>query len=116
MYCSLEEAWPNYSKPKNIIERYSEKEQENIKNIEPIESSSNHQANLSETHLKNNCDDILAHIQKCDYCMKEIYKRYNCNNMNINMLASLSKEQKDIISIILIGLLVLLVLQLFKND
>ena len=168
MYCSLEEAWPQWGtdiqRGTNIqrgtdiqlgtniqrgtdIQRGTELGHHTnlksnnpvaIKNIEsfseldkPIVSESPPTKseilpiNLPISEQLQEHQDILDHIHNCEHCMREIYKRYNCggksmlnmsvlNQLNINSLVS--KENKEIVTIMLLGLLVILILQLFRNN
>lgn len=145
MYCSIEEAWPGYysnkikedlnepflnkniseipmrinNKPK-VTTKVATNVRENVQQHNDVHDSA-HIDNLKITTHQN----ILDHIHNCDYCLKEIYKRYNCmgsidknylNNFNnFNMDTLLSKENKEIITIMLLGMLVMLILQLFKH-
>jgi len=174
MYCSIEEAWPNY--PQNNImnrnndypsinninknnknndlysiskkeyeeyqqflkakqEQEQEQEQEQRQIIKRQEqeqrqpyyrqSYDNSIEHFVDSKMKNNnnldydeikCDYILDHIHKCDKCLKKVYMKYNCvGNRNNNIFNMLDKNQKEVLSIVLTGILVILLLQLFAG-
>lgn len=158
MYCSLQEAWPDYqfgnntnqesnvknniqmaNKHVNIIENNdSATETKNNTNIYTLSKNEyeEYQRFLHNKTNKNNiaiehftlddkieshvnslkCNDVLNHVHNCDICLRHIYKRYNClGNREHNMFNMLSKDQKDIISVILVGILVILILQMSYN-
>jgi len=86
MYSLIQEVWPDNEK---IVEKFS---------------------NNSEHVI--NCDDIMDHIENCEICKKKIYIKYKCIGNKI----VLSKEDKEYIRIFLIGILIILVLQLFNKS
>ena len=66
-----------------------------------------------------NCDDYFEHINNCDICMKKVYKNFNClgKNNGLEFLSMLNiNENKQVISVVLMGVLVILILQLFKTQ
>lgn len=114
MYCTLDEAWPDIVSIKQNNNQHFKHTQNN--NIH--EHFKESQLKYNDNHLTTqNCKNILFHIQNCDVCIKEIYKKYMCMNAKYyNPFNNLiTKENKEIISVVLIGLLVILVLQLLKN-
>ena len=54
----------------------------------------------------------MDHIENCEICKKKIYIKYKCIGNKI----VLSKEDKEYIRIFLIGILIILVLQLFNKS
>ena len=79
-----------------------------------VDSKMNNNNNLDYDEIK--CDYILDHIHKCDKCLKKVYMKYNCvGNRNNNIFNMLDKNQKEVLSIVLTGILVILLLQLFAG-
>lgn len=60
----------------------------------------------------NTHDDILNHVYNCELCYKKLFNKPHGLGINLSLI---TKENKDIISIVLIGLLVILILNLFIN-
>lgn len=114
MYCSLAEAWPDFNSSSQSIPTLSQKFQSTNK-IETFDIKPSSQ--LQDTRLSN-CKYILEHIQNCDYCMKELYTKhmssspFKFNNPFHNLITA---DNKDVISAIFIGLLIILILQIFKS-
>lgn len=77
------------------------------------------QHNHTNNNTHNKCDDIFEHINNCEICMKRVYKQFNCIG-RVNTFDFLSvfnnNENKQVMSVVLTGLLVILILQLFKNS
>ena len=137
MYCSIEEAWPtnqlnnlkhnkDYTKDVNEKENYNEfmkfinkkKEKENKEDKEDKEDQITEHFNNNYNKYKilnNQCDSMLNHISTCDDCLKKIYKKYNCSKNNNILSELITNKNKDIILIAFIGLLIILVLQLFTS-
>lgn len=178
MYCSIEEAWPNYpsnhlmnrnnnlssNKNQEIIrenfiqpESLTEENNSTSKNLYSIsqkeyneyqtflkektkQEKSNQENDLIEHFIDNKkpkkqsinqnddseseyddikCEYILNHIHKCDKCLKKIYMKYKCiGNKNNNVLNMLDKNQKEVLTVVLTGILVIILLQLIvgKNN
>jgi hypothetical protein len=141
MYSLLEEAWPDFQPNRNAIEKFSsetsmmdssakrfvsadeyeqfisfkqnELSQRKRPSIEPLNNQT--MMHSHQNQKDTGCHQILEHIHRCDYCMKEIYKRYNCNrsDLPIDISQYITPENKDVITVVLIGLLIILVIQLF---
>jgi len=88
-------------------------------------------SNISSNKINNlKCDDVLDHISNCNECLRNIYKKYNLFGIPHNGLSQLNiftelsngfnklitKENRDVVTVVLIGLLVILILQLLKSD
>jgi hypothetical protein len=59
---------------------------------------------------------ILNHLDTCDICLKRVYKKYTCLGNNEDIFNKLiTKDNKEVITVILIGFLVILTLQIFKT-
>lgn len=139
MYCTIEEAWPthqlnslkhnndyikdvnkkeNYNEFMKFIDKKKEEKKENKENKENEEKElTEHFNNNYDKYkiLNNQCNSALNHISTCDDCLKKIYKKYNCSKNNNILLELITNENKDIILIAFIGLLVILILQLFTS-
>jgi hypothetical protein len=75
----------------------------------------------SEIEIIHNidCENCIEHISKCRKCLKKLYMKYNCvGNRNNNIFNMLNKDQKEILSVVLAGILVIILLQLLmgKNN
>lgn len=138
MYCSIEEAWPQFynkqviekftSKPKKIEVSASEYDEyvkfKNNKSTDiippvapviPVAPIAKACADKVEHFTnENTCSITLTHIQNCNHCMKEIYKRLNVHS-KFDISTFINKENKDIITVVLIGLLMILIMNLCKN-
>jgi hypothetical protein len=139
MYCSLDEAWPqlNINKYKQNNQYSQSSNKSNLLNNHDYEHFNEFMdgKNKNETTREHNidCNIVMNHIAGCDNCLQELYKKYSfvrCIDSNgvdqntlINFFKDLSnnvikivgKENKDIVSSILCGLLIILVLFYLKN-
>jgi hypothetical protein len=143
MYCSIEEAWPthqlnnlkhnnDYTKDVNEKENYNEfmkfinkkkeekkekeKEEKKDKEVKEDQQTEHFNNNYNKFKILNKqCDSMLNHISTCDDCLKKIYKRYNCSKNNNILSELITDKNKDMILIVFIGLLIILVLQLFTS-
>lgn len=145
MYCSIDEAWETsdfFSRNKKIkasepiidndeIEEFklfkANKKSKNNKyeyeHEHKHEDNHDHDHNIEHytedtTNNKSNitCDMILNHLDTCDICLKRVYKKYTCLGNNEDILNKLiTKDNKEVITVILIGFLVILTLQIFKT-
>ena len=126
MYCSIEEAWPthqlnslkrnnDYIKDVNQKEKNEKEKPEKEKTEDDITEHFTNNYNKYKI-LNNQCDLMLNHISNCDDCLKKIYKKYNCSKNNNNILSELiTNENKDMILVVFIGIVVILILQLFTS-
>lgn len=157
MYCSLEEAWPDYhpnvhnvkQSQSNIVhtnnnssisisdEEYKEFikfKEDSKKNITEhfIDISTTKQnvpnSKINYRHKKNipidsdseyesdhdiNCDKIIEHIGSCKKCLNKIYAKYRCSgNKNDSFMEIFNKEQKDLFSVALLGIIVIIILHI----
>lgn len=94
-------------KYKNNIEHF-----ENSKDVELKEEVHKYH----KIHRDIDCDEILDHIHNCKSCMKKMYMRYNCfGNKDNNIFSDMIKENKDIVTVVIIGIMIILILHLFKD-
>jgi hypothetical protein len=142
MYCSIDEAWETsdfFSRNKKIktsepiidneIEEFklfkANKKSKNNKYEYEQEYEHEHKDNIEHyTETEDNtinksnitCDMILNHLDKCDICLKRVYKKYTCLGNHENIINKLiTKDNKEVITVILVGFLIILTLQIFKT-
>jgi hypothetical protein len=106
MYCLINEAWPEYNNY-NKIEHTNEYKpnmhtKEHFQSVQPI-----------QTMQKYSCSDFLEHLESCPECTNIIIKKYS--NNNLNELFKLNPQLKETILIFLIGIVILLIINLFYS-
>lgn len=123
MFCSVQEAWPDYY---NNNEKYDRDKTEINKNknnkqkymIENFEENMTEELDISETNNKykvdkeEECYKFLKHLDKCHKC-KKLLTNLNNNKLDIFKNLNITNEQKETIIIFLIGLLILLIIHIF---
>jgi len=150
MYCSIDEAWNNYSNFKPHSHSHKNNSLNNSHHMSHSqEINDDNDALLKDfkhfLSLKNKADEpivankkiehfneslvpttkemqqsnmnhqyFLDHISSCEECSRMIYKRYNYGRNN-NILNLITDENKDLISVVLIGILTILILHLFNS-
>ena len=85
MYCTIEEAWGN-----------------------KINFRNNNHNHIQENYINNECLNFHNHINNCTKCKIELMKK-----MNISDILSLDDNTKETLLIFLIGLVVLIILNIF---
>lgn len=95
MYCLINEAWPEYNNY-NKIEHFNE----NKTNL-----------HIKQSTEKYTCSDFLEHLEKCPECANHIIKKYS--NNNFNELFKFNPQLKETILVFLIGIVILLIINLF---
>lgn len=115
MYCSIQEAWPDYNNTRTLntnaaIERFNQNDgRENKPEISHI--IKNEQEIVTPQTKKITCNDILSHIEVCHECKEYLSNKYKQNKF-VDLLVT-SPQLKEIITIFLIGIVILMVLNLF---
>jgi hypothetical protein len=112
----------NAKKYKNNIEHFEETGVKKYKNnIEHFENPKDDELKeevhkYHKIHRDMDCDEMLDHIHNCKSCMKKMYMRYNCfGNKDNNIFSDMIKENKDIVTVVIIGIMIILILHLFKD-
>lgn len=95
MYCLINEAWPEYNNFNKIEHFTDNKPIQHIK--QPIQQYS--------------CSDFLEHLENCPECANFIIKKYS--NNQFNELFKLNPQLKETILVFLIGIVILLIINLF---
>lgn len=132
-YCSIDEAWHtsnimnNYvthlNKNQELIQEYynGPNEQNNRNQFMEMEKQTTYKSNNKPTieHFdddKNNCDNIMDHINNCKKCYDKLKEHFEVKPMNKpigNIIDQiLTKENREIISYILVGILIVIVLDI----
>lgn len=115
MYCSIQEAWPDYnnthtSNTNAAIERFNQNDvRENRPEISHI--IKNEQEIVVPQIKKITCNDLLSHIEVCHECEEYLSNKYKQNKF-VNLLVT-SPQLKETITIFLIGIVILMILNLF---
>jgi hypothetical protein len=138
MYCSIDEAWETsdfFQRNKKIKTSETIIDNDEIEEFKQFKAHKNsNQKNTNNTshyheheieHFTDDksgntvnitCDMILNHLDNCDVCLKRVYKKYTCLGNKEDILSKLiTKENKEVITVILIGFLVILTLQIFRT-
>lgn len=145
MYCSIQEAWPDYNNGykiesnmvdnRNIIENFDKNEHQNI-NIKSIYKNNetrpelqlnkySQNTNKNEHYLphiekqsrKNTlkCEDYFTHIENCEQCKNYILQ----NNSSYDKIYELFKSNpqlKETVVVFLIGIAILMIINLFYRE
>ena len=120
MYCSIQEAWPEQqfqNSRSNTLEYFKE-------NMQPLPSlhnpnlnpNLNQNPNPNQTNRLdpiNKCYSIIEHIESCPNCKHYIQQRYGRGQNQILELFNTNPQLKETILVFLIGIVILLVLNLF---
>lgn len=93
MYCLINEAWPEYNNF-NKIEHFTDNKPIHIQHVQ-----------------KYSCSDFLEHLENCPECSNFIIKKYS--NNQFNELFKLNPQLKETILVFLIGIVILLIINLF---
>ena len=97
MYCSIQEAWPDHKFQNHRLNNIEYFKEDNIINkvVEPIDK----------------CYSIIEHIESCPNCRNYILQKYGTSQ--ITKLLETNPQLKETILIFLIGIVILLILNLF---
>lgn len=128
MYCTIQEAWPNIEpiNPINnqpIIESLEDNDIKDYLAWKQLKDAGltipNESLEPLET-LAQECITTLNHFNKCEKC-KNYYKKINknilydlnniLNNLNVNLI---DKNNKELIVMFLVGMLLILIFHLFS--
>lgn len=99
MYCSIQEAWPEH--------RFQNHRHNNIEYF----NHNNLPSNKPEEQILNKCNSIIEHIESCPHCKQYIQQKYGSNH--IIELFNTNPQLKETILVFLIGVLILMILNLF---
>ena len=113
MYCSIQEAWPEQkfqNHRMNNVEYFKE---------DIIQHPISHNRNITPDINPNNklldpidkCYSIIEHIESCPNCRNYMLERYGSNR--ILDLLNTNPQLKETILVFLIGIVILLILNLF---
>lgn len=119
MYCSIQEAWPDYKNTRSFntnatIERFNQNDvKENRPEISHIIKSEPETSDkvIAPQIKKITCNDILSHVEICHECKEYLSSKYKQNKFVDLLIAS--PQLKETITIFLIGIVILMVLNLF---
>lgn len=116
-YCSLNDAWKNdisiqykqYNSNKKPLEINFPTNIETFSEPAPITSNN-----------KITCDRVMNHISKCKKCQQKLKEKYGykqkSNLMTIfDNLHNIVDEYKDMIVLILIGIMIIIILNMISN-
>lgn len=119
MYCSIQEAWPEYNLKSNVINTHKQIENFNpnlslntplIENRpELVKSNTNIETFNNREEYK--CINYLDHIENCDQCRTYLIQKYSKNRL-IEILNN-NPQLKETIVVFLIGLVIIMILNLF---
>jgi len=106
-------------------------ENNNDKNIEKISVQSEKNNIIEKFNQDDKCIRIMEHITVCDECLKNLYKKFSFNRgisynygletlldffRNIgNNFNKIVEKDKDLVSSILVGLLIILIIHFLKS-
>ena len=101
MYCSIQDAWPENGFRIENFNQYPELQK-------PLQQKQQ----ITETMVdKDKCYLIIEHIESCPKCKQYIMQKYGSNRLS--ELFTNNPELKETVIVFLIGILILLVLNLF---
>ena len=111
MYCSIQEAWPEQNFQNNRSHNI-----EYFKESSIHHPSTNNINNINNINNKNSdpidkCFSIIEHIETCPKCKYYIQQKYGSNQML--ELFNTNPQLKETILVFLIGIVILLILNLF---
>jgi hypothetical protein len=126
MYCSLQEAWPEYNNTTSHVSRSSVPVQEikDIKNVREIHSVEKKNNNFFEHFNEENsekqsynhigCNNFLDHLSSCHRCQQYISSKFSRNN-SFSKLFEMHPQLKETVLVFLIGIVILMVLNLLTK-
>lgn len=108
-YCTIQEAWGKQ------IEKFTNNDTDNSHEVKKTENNTSYfnYDTEEENNETYNCDILLNHIKKCPKCYNKI-KNYFKPKI-IQYYYNIIEDNKDIITLILIGLFILLFYKLINN-
>ena len=128
MYCSLDDAWNTTNNISNIAKNYETKnetiEKNNLKkkkNIdsegdsyfnEILENDSIISSNLNNNKKTLNCEELVNKVLSCEKCRELVRLRLGIRPNNL-LNKYLTNDNKEIIILVLIGLIVMILIDLF---
>ena len=80
-------------------------------NVSLIPTDEEYHKNFNKQMKQLNCDDILEHLHNCSECQKYLENKYKSDK--IYDLFSINPQLKETIIVFLIGILILMILNLF---
>jgi uncharacterized membrane-anchored protein YjiN (DUF445 family) len=122
LYCSIEEAWGNYTQEKEVINQNNNNQTDNN------QTDNNHQNNkkviknlienftesITEEKLSDeNCSKIIKHVMKCKKCQKKLKEMLTPKLISI--LKNLLEDYRDLFVLLLVGISILLFFNLVSN-
>ena len=126
MYCSINEAWPNHQFQNNRMskfEHFDNNQQSQQPIQQPIQQTQQTQPiqqpiqqpqsiqSIQQIQPTQQCYSIIEHIESCPYCKNYIMRRYGSNRLF--ELLNVNPQLKETISVFLIGIIILLILNVF---
>jgi len=112
MYCSIQEAWPEHkfnNHRMNNIEYFKENIIQDQRSQNP--NINNIDINNKLSNSVDKCYSIIEHIESCPNCKHYIMQKYGQNR--ILELFNTNPQLKETILVFLIGIVILLILNLF---
>jgi hypothetical protein len=104
----------NYNSKQQLYNKYVELKEMFDTNDNNIHEHFNN-SNKYHNDISPVCNALDAHIIKCEYCRNKYYQKQQCNNFDFGDIITNIKTNKDIVTIFLLGLLVILLVQLFTT-
>ena len=110
----LNNSYNPFNKMNYLLEKYNNLEKENnqLKIGNKLKNNNLHQNDdNNHNHTNYGCDEFMLHLQNCEKCQIAMYNKFKPSKME--ELLTLNPNIKETIVIFLVGLVVLLVLNLF---
>jgi len=119
-FCSIEDAWGDNKISSSFQKYMGDRTCSEPTKLEcpVIEENKNVERFTNREMIREmNCDDILKHVETCNYCYNKLYYKFNrpVRNEFINNLHNIINNNKDLIVLILIGLFIALFFKLVIN-
>jgi hypothetical protein len=124
-YCSLQDAWGDTNYISDQYKKYDANIDNahidtNTKQIETFEEAPvNEPTVLYPTNTvydyssKLSCDDIIAHMEKCQHCRQKMMRRFS-PNLTVTLKNYINKN-KDIVLIVLVSLFIVILFNLLVS-
>ena len=128
MYCSLDDAWNINNNISNIAKNYETKNEtiEKTYNLkkkkidsevdsyfnEVLENDSIISSNLNNNKKTLNCEELVNKVLSCEKCRELVRLRLGIRPNNL-LNKYLTNDNKEIIILVLIGLIVMILIDLF---